>query len=327
MLAAADAGGGTSDFVPLLRDVGARVRRADLGICHQELVIGTGRPHQQGWRYLAPPELAEATATLGWDACTVASNHAVDHGEWGLASTIEALDAVGLEHTGTFLTRRARTRPLILRVRGVDIALLSYTEATNHIVPPELFSVARYGAPRILADARRARRRGAEAVVVNLHDSGDFQPRARLQQSLARRLVASPAISAIVAQGPHIVRPIRFVAGKPVVFSEGDLLSDYDSSPTGSGRSEWASGLIAELRFVARRSTVRVASVRYLPLHVDRHAFTVAPIARALRRQGADRTAVRADYREVVGVVGRSSRISPVPRRLPPGPGGLAAAP
>jgi poly-gamma-glutamate capsule biosynthesis protein CapA/YwtB (metallophosphatase superfamily) len=327
VLAAATRAGGTAfDFAPLLRDVGARVRRADLGLCHQELVVGTGRPHQQGWRYLAPPELAEATAALGWDACSVASNHAVDHGEWGIASTIAALEAAGLEHTGTFLTRRASRRPLIVGVRGVELALLSYTEATNHIVPPAPFSVGRYDASAILADACRARRRGADAVVVNLHDGGDFEPRGRHQQGLARRLAASPAITAIVGQGPHIVRPIRFVGGKPVVFSEGDLLSDYDSRPVGGARSEWASGLIAELVFVASRAAVRVTTVRYLPLHVDPLALSVAPIGRALRRPGADREALHAEYREVVGVAGRSPRIKPVPRRLPPTRAGLAEA-
>jgi poly-gamma-glutamate synthesis protein (capsule biosynthesis protein) len=310
VLLAAHAPGSTSgfDFRPLLRRLEPRIAAADLALCHQELVIGPGRV-QPYPRFLAPPALATATGNLGWDACSVASNHSVDHGREGIATTLAALDAAGVAHTGVYLDEAASRRTLILPVAGVRVALLSYTENTNGLPLPDPFSVNLIDGPAIVADARRARRQGADAVIVNLHDVGDFEgPVPEYQRPLIDRLTTNRAISAIVGQGPHIVRPIRFVNGKPVVFSEGDLLSAHESRRP--------SGLIAELQFIATRRGVSVESVRYLPLHVRERDNAAVIVGRALDRGQANPADLRAAYRRVVAGAGRSSRVRPVPRRL-----------
>jgi hypothetical protein len=300
---------GGYDFVPLLRGLGPRIAAADLALCHQELVLGPGPP--QGYpRFLAPPALARGMAGLGWDACSVASNHSVDHGAEGVATTIAALDAAGLRHTGTYRSAAARRRTLIMRVSGIGVALLSYTETTNGLSLPFPFSVGLIDEARILDDARRARRRGADAVIVNLHDVGDLElPIPDYLRRLADRLTESPAITAVISQGPHVARPIRFLNGKPVVFSEGELLA--------SRQYGIRNGLIAELRFVASSAGVRVAAVRYLPLHLRARNFAVVTVARALRHRNANRRALRLAYRRVIELAGRSHRVRPVPRRFP----------
>ena len=66
-------------------------------------------------------------------------------------------------------------------------------------------------ATRILADARRARRRGADAVIVNLHWGDGVPARRRAPCSAAspRRLPRSRDVTAIVGQHVHVVQPIR----------------------------------------------------------------------------------------------------------------------
>ena len=106
----------------------------------------------------------------------------------------------------------------------------------------------------ILADARRARRAGAEAVIVNLHWGHDLEPRPGHQRvAFARELLSHDSVSAIVGQGPHLVWPIRFLHGKPAVFSEGNLLYAHD--PMNRGWEE--SGIIALLHFRERRGELR----------------------------------------------------------------------
>jgi poly-gamma-glutamate capsule biosynthesis protein CapA/YwtB (metallophosphatase superfamily) len=252
---------------------------------------------------------------LGWDACSVASNHSVDQGSKGIASTIAALRGAGLGHTGTYRSRAASRRTLMLRVRGVRIAFLSYTDTTNGIPIPRPFQVNLSERHTILADARRARRRGADAVIVNLHSTGNFDALTAEQRSLARRLAASPAVTAIIGQGPHAVRPIRFIHGKPVIFSEGDLVQGFDSQP----EPELASGLIAELEFVGGPDRISVESVGYLPLYVRERDRAVVIVGRALRRHQAGKRVLRAAYREVVRLAGRSAKVRPIPGRLPRG--------
>ena len=117
----------------------------------------------------------------------------------------------------------------MLRVKGVRIAFLSYTAVTNGQSVPHPWSVNWASPAPILRDARRARRHGARIVIVNIHWGTEFVAAVSPQQrALASRLTRSPAIDAIVGQHVHVVQPIRWMHGKPVVFGEGNLVSQPD---------------------------------------------------------------------------------------------------
>ena len=167
-------------------------------------------------------------------------------------------------------------------------------------------------ARRILADARRARRRGAQVVIVNIHWGAEYQHTPSVfQRRLAHTLTASPDITSLVGQHVHVVQPIRSVNGKLVIFGEGNLLSNQ-SSPAAS-----QDGLIALLDIEVDGALAKVAGIRYVPVWVRRSDYTVLPVGVALRRRLADPALLRASYRRTVAVAGRRPGVQPVPRQLP----------
>src|SRR5258706_4768525 len=118
-----------------------------------------------------------------------------------------------------------------MTVKGVRVAFLSDTAFTNGIPLPHPWSVNLASAARILADAHRARMDGAKVVIVNLHWGDEYVAHpSTFQLRLARRLARSPDITAIVGQHVHVVQPIRFINGKPVIFGEGNLISNQTSA-------------------------------------------------------------------------------------------------
>lgn len=307
------AGGRGYDFTPMLRKLRPRVSRADLAMCHVETPMGPGPPH--GYPvFNTPKDLVKAIKATGWDGCDTASNHTLDKGQAGIDGTLGALDSVGLRHAGSARSAKGARKLLMFRVKGIRVAYLAYTEMTNGIRPPHPWSVNLASAPRILADARRARRRGARAVVVNLHWGTEYQSRPdAFQLRLARRLTAAKAITAVVGQHVHVVQPIRWMHHKPVVFGEGNLLSNQTAAccPVAS-----QDGMLVLLRFVASRRGVRVARVDYVPTWVRHPDFLVVPIDRGLREHLAARATLVASYRRTVSVVGHSRWIGPFPRRV-----------
>jgi poly-gamma-glutamate capsule biosynthesis protein CapA/YwtB (metallophosphatase superfamily) len=304
-------GGRRYDFAPMLRLVRPYVRAADLALCHVETPMGPGPP--SGYpRFNTPTGLAKAIKATGWDACSTASNHSIDQGQRGVDATGRTLRAQGIAHTGSSASAAAQRRPLLLTVKGVRVAFLSYTEMTNGIPLPHPWSVNLARAPRILADARRARRRGAQVVIVNLHWGDEYRTApSAFQKRLANALTRSADITAIVGQHVHVVQPIRRVNGKLVVFGEGNLLSNQ-SSPVAS-----QDGLIAQLDIVVRGDRSQVAGIRYVPVWVRRSDYTVLPVGDALRRGLANPATLRASYRRTVAAAGRVSGVRPVPLRLP----------
>lgn len=318
--AAATAGGGY-DFRPLLARIRPIVRRADLAFCHAETPIAAGA--LSGYPiFNAPAELAAAIRWTGWDACSTASNHSVDRGQAGIAATRAALRRAGVRATGTARSRAGSRRILVLRRAGLDVAFLSYTYGTNGLPLPHPWSVNLISVPRIVADARRARRQGADLVLVNLHWGAEYvhAPTAE-QRRVARAVLRSGRVDAIVAQHAHVVQPIGRIAGRPVVYGEGNLLSAQSSACCPAAAQD---GLIAVLHVRARGGRARVTRVEYVPTRVLHPGYVVTPVGPRLRRlvrgrAGATPEAqeLRDSYRRTVAVAGRSAFVRPVPARLP----------
>jgi poly-gamma-glutamate capsule biosynthesis protein CapA/YwtB (metallophosphatase superfamily) len=240
-------GGRRYDFAPLFAPVRRVIAGADLALCHMETPLVPGSV--QGYPvFHTPPDLARSIKRVGWDASSTASNHSLDAGQAGIGSTLHALRRAGVKATGTSRSARARRRVAMLRAKGVRIALLSYTAVTNGQAVPHPWSVNWASPGPILRDARRARRRGARIVIVNIHWGTEFAAAVSPQQrALARRLTRSPAIDAIVGQHVHVVQPIRRVHGKPVVFGEGNLISNQTAGCCPAASQD---GLIALIDFV-----------------------------------------------------------------------------
>ncbi len=308
------AGGRGYAFAPMLRAVRPWIRGADLALCHVETPMSDAPP--RGYPvFNTPTALARAIRRTGWDACDTASNHTLDGGQRGVDATIRALDRARVRHTGSAARPRGARRILILRARGVRVAYLAYTTITNGIRPPHPWSVRLASPGRIVRDARRARRGGAQVVVVNLHWGTEYRAAPDAAQvALARRLARSRAITAIVGQHVHVVQPIRRVRGRWVVFGEGNLLSNQTAACCATASQD---GILVLLHVRVEGARSRVTRVDYVPTWVRHPDYTVLPVGRALRRGQAPAAALRASWARTVGVVGRRPGLRPVPRRLP----------
>jgi poly-gamma-glutamate synthesis protein (capsule biosynthesis protein) len=310
------------DFTPLFEEIRPYVKGADLAICHVEVPMTPAAPASFPI-FNTPPELAEAIAKTGWEACDTASNHSLDQGQEGIEATLKALDRADVEHTGSYASKDESGKILMLGVKGVRLAYLAYTTDTNGIPLPQPWSLSLVEKPEaVIADARRARKQGAEAVLVNIHWGIDMSPEYVTEESgkqaaFVKRLVAAPEITAVVGQGPHVVQPIDRVKGKLVVYSEGNLISNQGADAGLAAESQ--DGLIALLDLVVDGGGPRVERVRYVPTWVQHPDYTVLPVGPALQGGGADAASLRASYERTVGIAGEGRDIEPDPPKLPRG--------
>jgi len=307
-------GGRRYNFTPMFTRIRGYLRRADLALCHVETPM-TPAPPASYPVFNTPPALATAIHQTGWRACSTASNHTIDQGQRGVDGTIRALNHAGVRHTGSYSSAAARSKTLIMTVIGVHVAFLAYTEFTNGIPKPHPWSVNIASAARIIADAHRARMRGAEIVIVNLHWGDEYvSTPSRFQVRLARRLTSSPYITAIIGQHVHVVQPIRIIHGKLVVFGEGNLISNQTSACCPAATQD---GMIVLLTIIVSNKGARIASIRYVPVWTRHPDFLVLPAGTAWRTDHTDAAALRASYRRTVAAVGRTHRIQPIPAHLP----------
>ena len=296
------------NFVPILAQIRPFIKGADLALCHLETPLMPGDP--VGYPvFRTPPSLAHAIKVTGWDVCSTASNHTLDQGQDGINSTLAVLRRNGIRHTGSAASAKQARRITILKAKGVKVAFLAYTQLSNGQAVPNPWSVKWAEAPAIIADAKRARRLGADVVIVTLHWGQEFQSKPTpLQTGLATALNRSPAITAVVGQHAHVVQPIRYQRGKLVVFGEGNLLANQGAYADLIPSSR--DGLIALLR--VRINSAGASSLRridYVPTFVSEENFTVLPVATMLRRGEGPTEQLQASWKRTVGIVGHGRAV------------------
>jgi len=187
--------------------------------------------------FASAPESAQALLDSGVDLVDLGNNHVFDALGPGLASTLSALDRVGMLHFGAGRTLDEAWAPAFIRRKGQGLAFIGCTTITGfeHLIP-YVANAERGGAAQCTADRLRQEVAGARSradlVVVMIHGGEEYNPS---QTTVVRQLtsIASEAGAALVVNGhPHVVGGVT-VQGKTVVAETmGNLLYDQTVWPT-----------------------------------------------------------------------------------------------
>ena len=254
------------DWDPMFAALKPTIEDADLAICHSEVPFtGRGEEPESYPVFAAPRSIAPWIASMGWDACTTASNHSWDKGFDGVVDTVDLLKRNGVEPVGTYRSAEERAEPTILTTdSGVRVGLVAGTYGLNGFVMPEDqdFAVSMADADNLLAQARAAREAGAEIVVVHVHWGNEYvhEPSAE-QIALAEELTASPDVDLVLGEHAHVVQPITKVNGTWVAYGMGNQVAQNSSS-----RPNTYEGITVAFDFVERPDgTFRVTRAAYVP--------------------------------------------------------------
>jgi poly-gamma-glutamate synthesis protein (capsule biosynthesis protein) len=237
------------DFRPMFASMKPVYSGVDLAVCHLETPLASREGPLLNYPvFSSPPQVLPALRWAGIDACTTASNHSMDQGFEGIVRTLDQLDAAGIAHTGTARTRREATTPLVLDVAGVQVALLSYSYGTNGIPvdTDKPWSVNLIDIDRMIAEAARARRDGAEVVVVAVHDGLEYQVTpSEHQAEVYEQLTAAPEIDVVYGHHAHVVQPFDVVNGNWVAYGLGNFVAQQET-----WQPETYRGMTARFEFV-----------------------------------------------------------------------------
>ncbi|MET4923589.1 CapA family protein [Streptomyces sp. PSRA5] len=255
------------DFDKIMAGVKPVISKADLAICHFEPVVaGPKGPFRSFPDFLVPPQITKAIKTTGYDTCSTASNHMLDDGPGGVTRTLDALDTAGLKHTGSARSAAEGSKPLIMDVKGVKVAQLSYTLGFNgrELPADKPWLGNKTSIDAIDAAEKAARKAGAEAVILSIHWGREHHPDPSASQlKLGRRIAKETGIDLVIGHHAHVVQPMEKVDGTWIAYGLGNQLARHDVP---SGLTE--EGVIGWFEFHKKSGGGWDVEARYVPTFV-----------------------------------------------------------
>ena len=216
------------------------VEGLDLALCGMEVPVAPDGVYSGYPAFGTSTEVVAALARSGWDGCATASNHAADRGEAGVVATLDALDAHGLGHAGTYRSQQDASVPFALYElerggRTVTVAQISTTMDLNGLEDPTGYSVSLNDVDAITKAAKSARAAGADLVVVHSQLGEEYETTPNDKQvSYAQSLADTGQVDIFFGAHPHVPQPAEKLSGGVggkgmwVSYSAGNYISNQD---------------------------------------------------------------------------------------------------
>ena len=199
--------------------------------------------------YLNFPDcFAAAVKRAGIDFVTTANNHLLDQGIDGYLRTLDVLDAIGLDHSGSYRNKAEHDQPKILQVKGLKIGVLTYTYGSNYYKDDFFFEegnrhITSCVVPRsskyyqecqeqVREDFKRLKSQRPDIIIVLPHMGEQFLHAPDKDQLAWCELFVEEGADIIFSDHPHAVQPIEWRKnknGKNVLIAHcpGNFVNSY----------------------------------------------------------------------------------------------------
>ena len=228
--------GDTYDFSSYFRLIEERIKSADLAVANMEFTLG-GEPYSGYPCFSAPDSYVTYLADCGFDVFLAANNHILDKGSEGAERTVEIYR--NMEADGKILftglagseEERSRNYPLLIRRKGMSLALLNLTYGTN-LGATKHWPKTNYMGMRTEIQAAFRKAEKADFTIVLPHWGPEYQTtHSESQEKTAEWLVENGA-DIIIGAHPHVVQDTTSIAGVPVIYSLGNAVSNMSAADT-----------------------------------------------------------------------------------------------
>ena len=224
-----------SSYFHLLED---KIKEADLAVANMEFTLA-GEPYTGYPCFSAPDTLATYLTDCGFDIFLAANNHIFDKGAKGAERTMEIYRRLqkekGIRFTGLAGNKDELedNNPLIIRVKGISLALINLTYGTNQGAGAEWPRTNYIGEKEKTADAfAAARKKGADYIIALPHWGTEYELRHSKVQEKTAQWLAGQGADFIIGAHPHVVQDIGMVGNIPVAYSLGNAVSNMSAANT-----------------------------------------------------------------------------------------------
>ena len=306
----------------LLEPVSYTLQQADIAFGNLEGVLQDGgepvkRCSNPANCYLfrTPSYFAQQLKQAGFDAMTLANNHARDFGEEGRSNSMAALDAAGIYHSGS------EGDIASWEIKGKKVALIAFAPfaGANSMLDPEF-----------VQEQIALLNQTHDIVLVSFHGGAEGADVAHVPFATEyyhgenrgnvvefAHLAVQAGADLVVGHGPHVPRALELYQGRLIAYSLGNFATYWGIKV--SGDNGLAPILTAELGPDGSFLGGKIVSARQIrpagPILDEKH--TAARLIRELTKTDFPATALSIDERGNIGIANPSALSGAPPQSHP----------
>ena len=170
----------------------------------------------KAFNLVGPALHRDILAVSGINAVNTVNNHCIDFKYSGYEDTLANLEAVGVSHFGVLNPARQSNRYIKLgrfEIKGVRVGVTGYA----YPLTDEVFEY-------IKDDIQLLRSEGCKIVIVSLHWGTEEKKVPNKGQFPYAKQILDAGADLIWGHHPHVLQPVYFYDGKPIIFSTGNFV-------------------------------------------------------------------------------------------------------
>lgn len=239
---------GSSPFYPFLKTA-AILRSADLTIGNLEgPLVKSCLLTTKGMVFCGAPTNAAGLAFAGFDLINLTNNHIHNYGGAGIQNTIAALASHKISYFGlnTTATRQIKNTALIF---------LGFDDTLKPIKKSEMSTKIKEAKTK------------ADLVIINFHWGIEYQKQPSGRQQGLAHLAIDAGADLIIGHHPHVLQPVEYYRGRPILYSLGNFVFDQPWS------EETMIGAIALITIENKQ----VTAIDFVPVQISQ-TYQPAPL-------------------------------------------------
>jgi len=278
------------NFSNSFKYVQKHIEDSDLALANFETVVGNHNRYSGFPRFNSPTETVKAMYDIGFDILSTANNHSIDQGVDGIISTIDTIQANGLENIGTY--KDEQRTGLIKEVNNIKLGLLSYTYGLNGLESllskDRSYMVNLIDEELIKADIDELDTK-VDMTIVFIHWGNEYQRQpSDYQKELGGKMIEWGA-DIILGSHPHVIQKAEVInyegEDKYIIYSMGNFFSNQREETMGNSYTE--DGIMVSLN-IQKEDKAIIKGIEYIPTWVHRYsagnkfAYEILPVEEVL---------------------------------------------
>jgi poly-gamma-glutamate synthesis protein (capsule biosynthesis protein) len=207
------------DLLPVLRNSHLRITNLECPL------VDEGQPiHKSGAVLKGVPDHIRGLTTVPFEVATMGNNHVFDFGTDAFVRTRDLLERNGIGSAGAGLNLSEAATPLRLSVKGVDIALVSFSEGEDLTAAandkPGVFG---WDVDRVVGMVE-AMRPEVHVILVICHGGVEYIPFPPPYLAQALQRIAAAGADLIIGHHPHVPQGLEIHKNVPICYSLGNFV-------------------------------------------------------------------------------------------------------